>query len=82
MKQSSTKQFDEHALFAQSTTRYASKPEKSQRTIRKIIADKAIKAWAKATIPAYDHGFMYGRDIEDLDGHIWEFFWMDQTQAG
>jgi predicted lactoylglutathione lyase len=20
---------------------------------------------------------MYGRDVEDLDGHIWEAFWMD-----
>lgn len=27
----------------------------------------------------YDHGFMYGRDFEDLDGHIWEAFWMDIT---
>ena len=25
----------------------------------------------------YDYGFMYGRDFEDLDGHIWEAFWMD-----
>jgi predicted lactoylglutathione lyase len=42
--------------------------------------DKAIVAWWKATIPTYDHGFMYGRDIEDLDGHIWEAFWMDLDQ--
>ena len=27
----------------------------------------------------YDYGFMYGRDFEDLDGHIWEAFWMDIT---
>lgn len=27
----------------------------------------------------YDHGFMYGRDFEDLDGHIWEAFWMDSA---
>lgn len=25
----------------------------------------------------YDYGFMYGRDFEDLDGYIWEAFWMD-----
>ena len=24
-----------------------------------------------------DHGFMYGRSFADLDGHIWETFWMD-----
>jgi predicted lactoylglutathione lyase len=42
--------------------------------------DKAIAAGGKKTIEAYDHGFMYGRDFEDLDGHIWEAFWMDVSQ--
>ena len=42
--------------------------------------DKAISAGGKKTIEAYDHGFMYGRDFEDLDGHIWEAFWMDVNQ--
>ncbi len=37
---------------------------------------KAILAGAKET-KTYDHGFMYGKDFEDLDGHIWEIFWMD-----
>lgn len=27
--------------------------------------------------PPQDHGFMYGRDFSDLDGHVWEAFWMD-----
>ena len=27
--------------------------------------------------PAQDHGFMYGRSIEDPDGYVWEIFWMD-----
>jgi predicted lactoylglutathione lyase len=44
------------------------------------IYDKAIAAGGKATIPTQDHGFMYGRDFEDLDGHIWEMFWMDVSQ--
>ncbi len=26
-----------------------------------------------------DHGFMYGQDFYDLDGHHWEVFWMDPT---
>jgi predicted lactoylglutathione lyase len=42
--------------------------------------DKAIAAGGQKTIEAYDHGFMYGRDFEDLDGHIWEAFWMDASQ--
>jgi len=31
--------------------------------------------------PVQDHGFMYGRDIADPDGHIWELFWMDPAVA-
>ena len=27
--------------------------------------------------PKQDHGFMYGRDFADPDGHVWEAFWMD-----
>jgi predicted lactoylglutathione lyase len=27
--------------------------------------------------PAQDHGFMYGRSIEDPDGYVWEIMWMD-----
>ena len=27
--------------------------------------------------PAQDHGFMYGRDFSDPDGHVWGPFWMD-----
>lgn len=42
--------------------------------------EKAIAAGGKQTIPAYDHWFMYGKDFEDLDGHIWEIFWMDASQ--
>jgi predicted lactoylglutathione lyase len=31
--------------------------------------------------PRQDHGFMYGRSFEDLDGHIWEVVWMDVEAA-
>ena len=27
-----------------------------------------------------DHGFMYAQAFADLDGHIWEPFWMDTAQ--
>ena len=43
------------------------------------FVQKAVDAGWKITLE-YDHGFMYGRDFEDLDGHIWEIFWMDVTQ--
>lgn len=31
--------------------------------------------------PAMDMGFMYNRSFTDLDGHIWEAFWMDPAAA-
>ena len=33
---------------------------------------------AGATVPRQpqDHGFMYGHGFDDLDGHIWEVFYM------
>src|SRR5260370_38693099 len=27
--------------------------------------------------PAQDHGFMFGRSIEDPDGYVWEIMWMN-----
>jgi uncharacterized protein len=27
--------------------------------------------------PMQDHGFMYGRSVEDPDGYVWEIMWMD-----
>ncbi len=45
------------------------------------LFDKAIAAWGIKTIDTYDMWwFMYGRDFEDLDGHIWEAFWMDMSK--
>ena len=29
--------------------------------------------------PIQDHGLMYGRDVADPDGHVWEAFWMDMA---
>ncbi|GAA0603717.1 VOC family protein [Craurococcus roseus] len=47
------------------------------------IAEKAGAAGGRADpCPKQDHGFMYGRSFEDLDGHIWEVMWMDAAAAG
>jgi uncharacterized protein len=43
------------------------------------ICEKAIAAGGSQAKEPYDYGFMYGRSINDLDGHIWEYFWMDPT---
>jgi uncharacterized protein len=29
--------------------------------------------------PKQDLGFMYNRNLADLDGHVWEMFWMDMS---
>ncbi|MGW6916212.1 VOC family protein [Kitasatospora sp. NPDC054939] len=44
------------------------------------LVDKAVAAGAKGREPM-DEGFMYGRGFEDLDGHLWEVFWMDPSAA-
>lgn len=43
------------------------------------LVDKALKAGATEARPTEDHGFMFGRSFQDLDGHIWEIFWMDPS---
>lgn len=43
------------------------------------MMEKVIAAGGKEARDTEDHGFMYGRAFEDLDGHIWEIFWMDPT---
>ena len=40
------------------------------------LIEKALAAGGKEFRPTEDHGFMYARTFEDLDGHIWEAFWM------
>ena len=44
------------------------------------LVDQAVAGGGKADpCPKQDHGFMYGRSYEDLDGHIWEVMWMDMA---
>ncbi len=45
------------------------------------LADKALAAGASKLREPEDHGFMYSRSFQDLDGHIWEVFWMDINAA-
>ena len=43
------------------------------------LVNKAIAAGGSEPREAQDHGFMYTRAFEDLDGHIWEILWMDPS---
>lgn len=41
------------------------------------LVDKALAVGGKKVREPEDHGFMFTRSFEDLDGHIWEILWMD-----
>jgi len=45
------------------------------------LAEKAVAAGGKNFRDPDDHGFMYSRSFEDLDGHVWEVFWMDPAHV-
>ena len=46
------------------------------------VTDAAGASGGTADVnPKQDHGFMYGRSFLDLDGHVWETFWMDRVAA-
>ena len=40
------------------------------------FADAALRAGGTPANEPMDHGFMYGRSFNDLDGHLWEVMWM------
>jgi hypothetical protein len=40
------------------------------------FADAALGVGGSAAGDPMDHGFMYGRSFNDLDGHLWEVMWM------
>jgi uncharacterized protein len=52
---------------------------KAREQVNEIIS-KAQAAGAQLT-PTQDHGWMYQRGFEDLDGHLWEVFHMDMSKA-
>lgn len=43
------------------------------------MLEKALAAGGKPWKPAIDYGSMYGISFQDLDGHVWEFMWMDMS---
>jgi predicted lactoylglutathione lyase len=46
------------------------------------MAEAAGKGGGTVDInPPEDHGFMMSRSVTDLDGHVWEFVWMDPSAA-
>lgn len=46
------------------------------------LVDKALAAGGTASGEVQDHGWMYGRSFQDLDGHLWEVVHMDLNAPG
>ena len=45
------------------------------------LSEKAFELGGRQLNDAEDHGFMYSWGFEDLDGHIWDLFWMDPAHV-
>ncbi|MBM7620724.1 putative lactoylglutathione lyase [Bacillus tianshenii] len=45
------------------------------------IVNRAFEAGGKPSNDPQDHGFMYGWGFEDINGHLWEVFYMQQGTA-
>ncbi len=43
-----------------------------------VIINKAKEAGAKLYDEPKDYGWMYQHGFQDLDGHLWEVFFMDE----
>lgn len=80
-----------HAKFAQFTPKTIANAHQSSEVLTALstdskdavdhIANTAIAAGGTENGQAQDYGFMYSRSINDLDGHIWEYLWMDISQV-
>lgn len=45
------------------------------------MVNKAVAAGGSTYNKPQDHGFMYQHGFQDLDGHIWEVFYMDPSHV-
>ena len=43
------------------------------------MINKAIEAGGRESREPQDHGWMHGRSFEDINGHIWEIIYMDES---
>ncbi|HMK59426.1 MAG TPA: VOC family protein [Nitrososphaeraceae archaeon] len=43
------------------------------------MMEKVLSAGGREARDPQDHGWMYGRSFEDINGHLWEIFYMDES---
>ena len=77
-----------HQHYSQFTTRQIGDARRDSQMLIALTAgskdevnatiEKGVAAGGRADPnPAQDLGFMYNRHIEDPDGYVWEFLWMN-----
>ncbi len=77
-----------HQYYSQFTTRQIGNPKRESQMLIALTTDskdevnavieKGVAAGGRADPnPAQDLGFMFNRHIEDPDGNVWEFLWMN-----
>jgi uncharacterized protein len=52
----------------------------SREKVDRMIS-KVIEAGGKESRKPRDYGWMYRRGFQDIDGHLWEIFYMDESAA-
>ena len=45
------------------------------------LSEKAFALGAGKVNEPEDHGFMFSWGFDDLDGHVWDLFWMDPAHV-
>lgn len=43
------------------------------------MINKVIEAGGRESKEPQDHGWMYGRSFQDINGHLWEIIYMDES---
>ncbi len=44
-----------------------------------IMMNRVLEAGGMESRDPQDHGWMYGRSFQDIDGHLWEIIYMNET---
>ena len=73
--------FLEKPIADPSTTEMLISLSCESKEVVKNLAEKAFALGGKQVNPPEDHGFMYTWGFEDLDGHVWDLFWMDPAHV-
>lgn len=43
------------------------------------MISRVVEAGGKESRESQDHGWMYGRSFQDINGHLWEIIYMDES---